>query len=423
MDHAQFAPQFVKAGRGYHSSNLNSYEKQGVAHSYSFDADSALYVDCGDQMKYSRMRDVLEKWRLKKQWTVPKFWPHMRIAKVYLHPATKLWLDVEADFRGGRRFPFHKYIPNSIIEYASFKKKFEFQDAVLRAFPSDHCIGSIHLTYEKNNIKVSHLVDANYGEYDKMIKGKCGISKHLLDSDYVCLDASHMYASYLGEEFKENEVLEAIKKFRNNEYDYIMYSFFSPANMFKYIQQICKHFEKDRKDTTIVFLDNKTYEHFFNVKQYTSEKQQRAIRGFKGYKLCNIWGLKDDAAAAKLLDKKDGIPKHSIIFSTTQSDIVAATLPNMYKIYTSYFEASPQAEDEISITTKNHPDQVEVLNFMKFLVKNGKEGQTLIINAASPRLVMNLHRVRDFRDVANLAKRKGKRIIAAHAEGSLSVVG
>jgi len=430
------------------------YQKQELVHSYSFGPLSGLYVDCGEQrLDYQKQHE-------------PKFLPHMHVEKVYMTVPTYFWLSMEAYYRG-KYYPFYNLVAQKEIEFADFKKPFKFHDATLRAFPSSHALGAMHFTYEKNRLKAAHLVDADYREYTGIVSElesmgyPQGIASHLLDADYICLDASHMRSNYSSDNQPHKKLRRGVKAFQEWEYNYLLYSFFSTLNMFKYFEKIGMAFptKKSREDVHFVFLNEKTYNHFRsfadptageelkldnyiekvhkkkysdpkrqppkkipNLTKYLSDEELASVDGFK-HKLVDISKINKKSKRAWL---KLRIPVHSVIFATHRDHKAALHLQNMFKIHTRYDYVSSRDADSVYIVPQNHPDQKEIFELLELLVdpdtENKKKGQVITLSSANPNMPKDLLKHRNFKKILMQGQSQGMRFLHASREGDVEII-
>jgi len=431
------------------------YQKQGLVHSYSFDSISALYVDCGEQRP-----------NYKKQ-SQPKFHKHLHIERVYLTLPTYFWLCMEGYYRG-RWFPFYNLTKGVEVEFASFKKPFEFHDSTLRAFPSTHSLGAMHFTYEKNGIKAVHLVDADYMEYkgivseiDKSMRRSSGIAPHLLDADYICLDASHMRSDYPNQFELDKKIVRAVGAFRDGKFDYLAYSFFSPLNMFKYIEYVgLDLISSKHAKTPLIFLNEKTYNHFRSftgieaskklnlikyledvykkkyddreempeevpdLSKYLPPAQEGVFDGF-AHQLINFSKFK--GSDEKKLEKlKSQLPDKAVIFITARGHEFVQGLPKTFFINTRYIPG-PSIKHSINIIPQNHPDRKEIFELLSLLTdpgfrKNKKKGQVIILSSANPKLPQDLLSQRDFKKVIKRGREQGMRFLHASRDGDVEMI-
>jgi len=437
-----------------HNIFIIPYQKQGLVHSYSFGPISSLYVDCGEQrLNYEKQSQ-------------PKFLPHMHIEKVYLTVPTYFWLCMEGYYRG-RWFPFYNLTKGVEVEFADFKKPFEFRNATLRAFPSTHSLGSMHFTYEKNGVKAVHLSDADYAEYTGFVSDltsmgrPSGIASHLLDADYICLDASHMRSNYDKKFDIDKKIVEAVGAFRDGDFDYLSYAFFSPLNMFKYLEYVGLDLVgKKEAKTPLIFLNEKTYNHFrsftgieasedlklgkylddvYKKKYVKREKMPEEVPDLSEYLINAEPGAfeqfehqlinfsKFSGSDKKKLKKlKSELPPRAVIFATESGHKFVQKLPKSFCINTRYDYGSANKK-RISIVPQNHPDHDEIFDLLRLLTdpqfrENKKKGQVIILSSSNPKLPQDLLKERDFKKIIKSGREQGMRFLHASRDGDVEII-
>ncbi|MFH1450420.1 MAG: hypothetical protein ABIF92_00375 [archaeon] len=397
MDHVRYASSFAKTGV-LKNPGFTGYKKIPYVHCYS-SGNNALYVDCGDALPRNLGKNG------NKAFPAPTFEPHMKISNVIMGEATAKWLEIESHYHNFFNF---SDIPNVAI--APVSRPFKFKGYKIRFFPSKHAFGSVFPVFkdEKRDLQVAHLVDADHGEYSRLAykirKGAhfSNLAQAVINSDFVCLDCSHVFSNYPNDSASYSAYSEGIKRFKNGEYDHVVFSFFSPLNSFKHLIRIGKQFSvKERKEIILIFPDNLTHELF---EAFT---MQGAYAGNKDFEGLLPKPLVENLRSFNysMVRSFRSIPPRSLIFTSDRKR--AKILENLKRTFrvVSKFRSFRLRKDYVDLVARNHPDRDEILRLINNLIMYGKKGQTIILNAPEGFRLSRIEKLERFKAILEKSKR------------------